>query len=71
MFSVVLNIFFMSAILKTEESGVFFEIEDQSFLLSEGASWNGTVVALLSFSQMYAREPDYKSAKHITEGGNC
>lgn len=57
--------------IKTEEHGVFFKIEENSFLSDENIIWNGKVELLLSCSQMCARRADCKSANFIASQGTC
>ena len=71
MFSVVLTTLSMIAISKTEESGVYFQIEEESSILIEDSIWTGEVDSLLSCSQMCGRQAFCKSANYITEGGKC
>ena len=67
----VLAILSFTAMLSSEEFGVFFEIEEDSFFVDEDAFWTGKVGSLLSCSQMCAREAVCKSANHITSGETC
>lgn len=57
--------------IKSEEHGVFFKIEENSFLPDENTIWNGQVELLLSCSQMCARRADCKSANFMASQGTC
>ena len=69
--SAVLAILSFTTMLSSEEFGVFFEIEEDSFFVDEDAFWTGKVNSLLSCSQMCAREAVCKSASYITSGETC
>ena len=71
MLSAVLAILSFTAMISSEEFGVFFEIEEDSFLVDEDVFWIGKVDSLLSCSQMCARETVCKSANYITSGETC
>lgn len=66
-----LIILFITTISNSEEYGVFFEIEENSFPYDEVHIWNGKVDSLLRCSQMCAREDVCKSAIFISKGGEC
>ncbi|KAJ7355109.1 hypothetical protein OS493_027898 [Desmophyllum pertusum] len=57
--------------IKTEEYGVFFEIEENSFLFDDDTIWNGKVDSLFSCSRMCARETLCKSASFLENEGTC
>jgi len=71
MLSAVLAILSFTTMLKTEEFGVFFEIEEDSFFVDEDAFWIRKVDSLFSCSQMCARKAVCKSANYITGGETC
>lgn len=71
MLSVVLAILSLTAMFNTKEFGVFFEIEEDSFLVDEDAFWIGKVDSLLSCSQMCARKAGCKSANYMRSGETC
>ena len=71
MLSTVFAILSFTAMLNTEEFGVFFEIEEDSFFVDEDAFWIEKVDSLLSCSQMCAREAVCKSANYIASGETC
>ena len=71
MLSTVLAILSFTAMLKTEELGVFFEIEEDYFFVNENSFWIGEVDTLFSCSKMCAREAFCKSANYMTSGGTC
>ncbi|XP_078342130.1 uncharacterized protein LOC144627973 isoform X2 [Oculina patagonica] len=61
----------LAAKIKTDEHGVFFKIEENSFLFHENAFWNGKADSLMSCSQMCARQDACKSANFIASQGTC
>ena len=71
MLRVALIILSLATIFSSEQYGIFFEIEENSFLSNEDVIWNGEVYSLLRCSQMCAREAVCKSANFITKGGKC
>ena len=71
MLGTVLAILSFPVMLKTEEFGIFFEIEEDSFFVDENAIWIGKVDSLLSCSQMCAREAVCKGANYVTSGETC
>ncbi len=71
MLSVVLIILFVTTSLKSEEFGVFFEIEENYFYSDEDNIWSGKVDSLLRCSQMCAREDACKSAIFFSKRGKC
>ncbi|KAJ7355125.1 hypothetical protein OS493_027914 [Desmophyllum pertusum] len=69
--TVLVAILSIIAMIKTEEYGIFFEIEENSFLFDEDAIWNGKVDCLFSCSRMCARETLCKSASFLENEGTC
>lgn len=71
MLSAVLAVLSFTTMLKTEEFGVLFEIEEDSFFVNENPIWIGKLDSLFSCSQMCAREPFCKSANYMTAEETC
>lgn len=71
MLSAVLAVLSLTTMLKTEEFGVLFEIEEDSFFINENPIWIGKFDSLFSCSQMCAREPFCKSANYMTTEETC
>ncbi len=67
----LLFIFSLAAKIKAEQNGVFFKIEENSFLFHGNAIWNGKAESLLSCSQMCAMRADCKSANFIAIEESC
>ncbi len=67
----VVFILSLVAKIKAEEHGVFFKIEENSFLFHENSIWNGKADSLLSCSHMCARKDACKSANFIASQGTC
>ena len=61
----------LTAMFQTEQYGVFFEIEENSYLLDEDDIWNGKVASLMTCSHLCARQAVCKSANFITNEGTC
>ena len=57
--------------IQTEEDGVYFKIEESTFLSHENAIWSGKAASLLSCSLMCARQEISKSANFITDSEAC
>ncbi|KAJ7355108.1 hypothetical protein OS493_027897 [Desmophyllum pertusum] len=57
--------------MKTEEHGVFFKIEENSFLHDGDSIWDGEADSLLSCSQLCARNAACKSANFMADHGAC
>ena len=60
-FQVFVRIFMslcLATAIKSDEQGVFFEVEENRFLFAENTIWNGKVDSLMSCSQMCARQDD-------------
>ena len=71
MLGTVLAILSFPVMFKTEEFGVFFEIEEDSFFVDEDVIWIGKIDSLLSCSQICAREAVCNSGNYITSGEIC
>lgn len=56
---------------KSEEYGVFFEVEEDHFLVSNGFILKAKEGSLLSCSQLCAKRENCKSANFMTEQGTC
>lgn len=56
---------------KTEEYGVYFQVEENSFFLDEYDIWNGRVGSLLTCSQLCARQAVCSSANFVSKDGRC
>ncbi|KAJ7355124.1 hypothetical protein OS493_027913 [Desmophyllum pertusum] len=69
--TVLITILSIIAMIKTEEYGIFFEIEENSFLSDEDTIWNGKVDCLFSCSRMCARETLCKSTSFLENEGTC
>ena len=61
----------LTTTIKSDEQGVFFEVEENRFLFAENTIWNGKVDSLMSCSQMCARQDDCKGANFWTDHGTC
>lgn len=61
----------LTATMKTEEHGVFFKIEENSFLHDGDSIWDGEADSLLSCSQLCARNAACKSANFMADHGAC
>ena len=57
--------------IQAEEDGVYFKIEENTFLSRENAIWNRKAASLLSCSLMCARQEMCKSANFITDSEAC
>ena len=57
--------------IKAEESGVYFKIEEKSFLFGESTISNEKANTLLSCSQLCARRASCKSANFIASQRTC
>ncbi len=64
-------VFILAAKIKAEEQGVFFKIEENSFLFYENSIWIGKADSLMSCSQMCTRRAACKSANFIASQGTC
>lgn len=71
MLSEVLIILSLTAMIKTVEYGVYFEVEENSFFLDVYHVWIGRVGSLLTCSQLCARKAVCKSANFIANSGKC
>ncbi|XP_078371862.1 lactadherin-like [Oculina patagonica] len=71
MLSAVLIILSLTAMFKTEEYGVYFQVEENSFFLDEYDIWNGRVGSLLTCSQLCARQAVCSSANFVSKDGRC
>lgn len=71
MLGAVLAILLFTAMLNTEEFGVFFKIEEDSFFVDDDAFWIGKIDSLFSCSQMCGREAVCKSASYIASEETC
>ncbi len=61
----------LAAKIKAEENGIFFKIEENSFLFHGNSIWNGKADSLLSCSKMCARQDACKSANFIASEKRC
>ena len=61
----------LAAKINADEHGVFFKIEENSFLYNQNSIWNGKADSLLSCSRMCTRREDCKSANFIASQGTC
>lgn len=66
-----LIIFSLTAKIKAEEPGVYFKIEENSFLSDENTIWDGKADSLMSCSQICARQRACKSANFMAKQGTC
>ena len=67
-------IFFSLSIIlttKSEEHGIFFEVEEDHFLVGANIILKAKEGSLLSCSQLCAKRENCKSANFITEQGTC
>lgn len=71
MLRAVLAVLSFTTMLKTEEFGVLFEIEEDSFFVNENPIWIGKFDSLFSCSQMCAREPFCQSGNYMTTEETC
>ena len=67
----VIMILAVTVTIQTEEDGVYFKIEESTFLSHENAIWSGKAASLLSCSLMCARQEISKSANFITDSEAC
>ena len=54
-----------------EQDGVYFKIEENTFLSDENAIWSGKAASLLSCSLMCLRQDICKSANFMTDSQTC
>ena len=57
--------------IQAEQDGVYFKIEENTFVPHENVIWNGKAASLLSFYMMCARQEICKSANFKAESGAC
>ena len=57
--------------IQAEQDGVYFKIEQNTFLSDENAIWSGKAASLLSCSLMCARQEICKSASFMTDSQSC
>ena len=57
--------------IQAEQDGVYFKIEENTFLSHENAIWNGKAASLLCCSLMCARQEICKSANFMTDNQAC
>lgn len=69
--SAVVTIMTLTALIKAEEQGAYFEVEENHFLVNGNTIWNGTVRSLFSCSQMCARQAACTRANFITSQQMC
>lgn len=71
MLGTIFMLLYFTSALKSDESGVFFEIEENRFLLDENTVWNGKVESLMACSQICARQDDCNGANFMGDHGSC
>ena len=66
-------VFFLSLATRTqpEDHGVFFKIEENSFLFHQNSIWDGKAASLVSCLQMCARQAACKSVNFMANQGTC
>ena len=66
-------VFCFSLVTRTqpEDHGVFFKIEENSFLSHQNSIWDGKAASLMPCSQMCARQTACKSVNFIANQGTC
>ena len=57
--------------IQAEQDGVYFKIEENTFVPHENAVWSGKAASLLSCSLMCARQEMCKSANFISDSEAC
>ncbi|XP_078342422.1 uncharacterized protein LOC144628226 isoform X2 [Oculina patagonica] len=67
----IIIILSLTVTIQAEEHGIFFKVEENSFLFDENSIWDGKVDSLMSCSQTCARQADCRSANYIQSHGAC
>ena len=71
MFETALILLYLTAVVKTKEEGVYFEVRENHFLFDEKTVWDQKVDSLLSCSQICGRRNDCKYVNFKKDQGIC